>query len=516
MATKGIVAVPRISAPAIVRSSTGIGLVALAAGLLGQYLFVDAAFGINVPIATVALLAAGWLVRDEARPAPRLADAWLAPAAVILAAFVALRGDVTLVTLDILGAIVLSGAALASVGGLRVLERPFAALVALAGRLALSALTAGARPLAAIATAIPTMRGSSRGSQIAPVLRGLLIAAPLVILFVVLFSSADAVFARITEDLLDWNVDFGSVPGRLAVMAVVAWVAAGLLAFVATGEDRAPRPASSVAAPDRFRLGSAEAVTVLVVLDLLFIGFVVLQGAYLFGGRDTLAASGLTYAEYARRGFFELLAVAFLVGGLILAMEAFVRARSRAYVAAAIGLVVLTIAVLASAFLRLRLYQDAYGWTELRFYVLAAIIWLAIGAVMAIATVATDRTRWLVHGMFVLSVGFGLAFNVIGPVRLIAEQNVERAIHPELVAPGGETGLDVTYLASLGDDALSVVADHRCALPGSVAAEAFDTVEAWTYRLAHDQPGKTWQAWNLSRERGRDTVPFSLCLLSAR
>lgn len=494
----------------------GIGLVALAAGLLAQFLFVDAGFGINVLIATLALLLAGWVVRDRAKPSPRLLDAWLAPGALILAAFVALRGDGTLVTLDVLGAIALSGAALVSFGGLRVLERPFTAIADLAGRLALSGIVGGTQPFAALAGLTSTLRGHSRAGRFAPVLRGLLIAVPLVLVFVALFSSADAVFARITGDLLDWNLDLGSLPGRLALAAIVAWVAAGLLAFVARGEDRPPRTTTDAVASGRPHLGSAEAVTVLVVLDLLFIGFVVLQGAYLFGGRDTLEASGLTYSEYARRGFFELLAVAFLVAGLILALEGFVRTRTQTYVLAAIGLVLLTIVVLASAFLRLRLYQDAYGWTELRFYVLAAIAWLAIGALIAAVTLARNQTRWLIHGMLMLSFVFGLAFNVIGPVRFIAEQNIQRAIHPELVAPGGETGLDVYYLAMLGDDALSVMAENLCALPGPLSKQALEAVTMWKGWLGRDAAGKAWQAWNLSRERARDTRLSSVCLLSTR
>ena len=116
----------------------------------------------------------------------------------------------------------------------------------------------------------------------------------------------------------------------------------------------------------------------LIVLDVLFAAFVALQVAYLFGGLDTLAAIALTYAEYARRGFFELVAVVVLVGALVLGLEAVVAHRSRAYVVAILALVALTAVVLASSFLRLRLYQDAYGWTELRFYVLAAIGFLAI------------------------------------------------------------------------------------------------------------------------------------------
>ena len=505
---------PMDSAPAVVRASAGIGLVALASGLLAQFLFVDAAFGINVLIATLAVLLAGWVVRDGATPRPRLLDGWLAPGALILAAFVSLRGDGTLVALDVVGAIALSGAALVSFGGLRVLERPFAAIADLGARLALSGIVGGVGPFAALARMTSTLRGRSRPGRFVPVLRGLLIAVPLVLVFVALFSSADAVFARITGDLLVWNLDLGSLPSRLALAAIVAWVAAGLFAFVARGEDRPLGTTTDAVASDRPRLGSAEAVTVLVVLDLLFIGFVVLQGAYLFGGRDTLNASGITYADYARRGFFELLAVAFLVAGLILALEGFVRTRTRTYVLTAIGLVLLTIVVLASAFLRL--YQDAYGWTELRFYVLAAIAWLAIGAVIATVTLARNRTRWLIHGMLVLSFVFGLFFNVIGPVKFIAEQNIQRAIHPELVAAGGETGLDVYYLAILGDDALSVMAENLCALPGPVAKQALEAVTMWRRFLGRDPAGKAWQAWNLSRERARDTRLQPVCLLSSR
>jgi Domain of unknown function (DUF4173) len=503
---------PMISAPAMVRTSTGIALVALSAGLLAQLLFIDVGLGINVPIATLALLAGGWIVRDQSRPTPRPMDVWLAPGALTLAAFVALRGDGTLAALDLLGAVALSGAALASFGGLRVLERPFGAIANLAGRLAASGVVAGAGPFAVLARGLPTLRGSQRSRRVAPVLRGLLIAAPLVILFVALFASADAVFARITGDLLDWHLDLGSLPSRVVLTALVAWVSAGLFAFVA--REHPDGSAAATGRAGRPRLGSAEAATVLIVLDLLFIGFVALQGAYLFGGRDTLEASGLTYAEYARRGFFELLAVAFLVGGLVLALEGFIGARTRTYVLAAVGLVVLTIVVLASAFLRLRLYQDAYGWTELRFYVLAAIAWLAIGAVIAIVTLAQDRTRWLPHAMLVLSFAFGLAFNIIGPVRLITEQNIQRAIDPALVAPGGETGLDVHYLASLGDDALPVLADSICDL--QLFRWEIDNLEFRADRLAHDEAGMAWQAWNLSRERARDAQFSRPCLLSTR
>jgi hypothetical protein len=502
------------AAPARLRNAGAIAIAAIAMGLLAQLLFIDTLIGVNAPIALAAFLAGAWLMRPASRPRPRLRDAWLAIAALVFASFAALRGDRTLVDLDLLGALGLGGAAVASFAGLPVIDQSVERLVSLGGRVALFAVVAGGRVLRSLRDGRTRGSMSSSLRRATPVLRGLLIALPLVLLFVALFSAADAVFAKYARDLFDWDLDLGSVPARVGVALVVAWLAAGLLAFVTIGGEGEPTAPEAV--PRRRWLGPAEATTVLVVLDLLFAAFVALQGAYLFGGQDTLAASGLTYAEYARRGFFELLVAAFVVGALVLAAEATLARRTRLYLAGAIGLVLLTAVVLGSALLRLRLYQEAYGWTELRFYVLAAIIWLAIGCVIAVTALATGRSRWLLHAMTAVSIVFGIGFNVIGPIQFIAERNVERAIHPELVAPGGETGLDLDYLASLGDDAMLVVADQRCSFRGSVATEAAKALKSWTIRIAGEAQGRAWQSWNLSRERAREVKVAMVCLHSAR
>src|SRR3990170_4956424 len=83
-------------------------LVSLGLGFLAQLLFFDVGIGLNLPLAVAALLGAGWSVRDRSRAAPRLADWWLPAAALLLAAFVALRGDTTLAVLDVLGAMTLT------------------------------------------------------------------------------------------------------------------------------------------------------------------------------------------------------------------------------------------------------------------------------------------------------------------------------------------------------------------------------------------------------------------------
>src|SRR6266550_6981533 len=96
-----------------------------------------------------------------------------------------------------------------------------------------------------------------------------------------------------------------------------------------------------------------------------------------------------------------------------------------------------------SAGLRLGLYQGAYGWTELRFFVAASIAWLAACLCSAIALLLVDRMRWLPHALAMSAVGVTLAVSAIGPQAFVIHENVARVLDPSLVAPGGAAGLDI-------------------------------------------------------------------------
>lgn len=484
--------------PAIARP-VAVVLAACLLGLLGQLLFFELGLGINLPLFAALVLAAGWLLRRPGR-APAPADLWLAPAGITFAAFAAVRADGTIVALDALTAIALSGAAVASFAGLRISTRPLAPLVALAAR-TIGWLLGGATYATVDARRSSPRLGPLRhhGSRALPVLRGLGLALPLLLIFVVLFASADAVFASMVEGLLRFDLGVGELPGRLLLALALGWLAGGALSFAAA--DHA-QPADVPAAPTR-RLGLTETLTVLAALDALFALFVILQAAYLFGGVDTLATIGMSYSDYARRGFFELLAVAGLAGLVIATADRVVRRRTRWFVALAIGLALMTAVVLLSAAMRLRLYQEAYGWTELRFYVLASICWLGIGVALVVTMLATDRMRWLAHGLIAAGLVIGLVINVVGPVRFITEHNVARALDPGLVPPNGRTGVDEAYLTSLGDDAVPGLVRLLPALPDAEARYLAEEL-AWRLDALETDPAlRGWPAWNLGREAAR-------------
>ncbi|HEX5825814.1 MAG TPA: DUF4153 domain-containing protein, partial [Candidatus Limnocylindrales bacterium] len=161
--------------------------------------------------------------------------------------------------------------------------------------------------------------------------------------------------------------------------------------------------------------------------------------------------------------------------------------------------------VLASAFLRLRIYQDAYGWTELRFYVLATIVWLAIGIALTIVLLARDRMRWLLHGLAISAVAVLVAINLIGPARVIAEQNVARLLDPSLVPADGRTGLDVRYARLLGDDAVPALAAALPALQGEARNDLIRLLDNRKQAL-DDASTAGWPSWNLGRELARQAL----------
>jgi hypothetical protein len=466
----------------IIQRAGRVLLAAGAFGVIGQILFFSVGIGINFLIAIGLLLVGGWLVRRPRAPID-WRDLWLAPAALALAAFAAVRADPTIVALDVLAAIgLVSG--LASFSGRVVTPRPVVALISLALRLIAWVAGGAVLVMSSARHHLPPASGIARqAAPVVPVLRGLLITIPIAIVFVALFSAADAVFARLVGDVFGIDLDLGDAGWRLALAAALAWLAAGALGIAASE----PPVATAGTPPVAWRIGSTEVVTVLLVVNLIFLVFVGLQAAYLFGGLDTLEASGLSYAEYARRGFAELVVVAFLAGTLIIGADRLVSRRTIGMLIVAMGLTVMTGVVVASAALRLMLYQDAYGWTELRLYVLATIGWLAVGSAAVLVAIALDRVRWIGHVLVVAALAVGLVLNVIGPARFITEQNVARLLDPSLVPPNGQTGLDASYVVGLGDDSVPSLAFRLTAL--------------------RDDPGlNAWQAWNAGREAARTAL----------
>ncbi len=472
---------------------------ALLLGLVAQVLFFHEPLGLNAFLVTALFLAAAWTQRDGALPL-RARDGWLPASALAFAVFCAVRADVPLLAFDVLATIGCIAASVAAWSGVSVGALPVAAVIAEGWSLGERVILGAADALLA---AWPPLRIAPRRFGVASrYFGGVGLAAPFVVVFALLFSSADAVFARSLENVFDLGriaEALSETPGRLFIALAFAWPAAGALAAL----WRVPR---ADARPRTHALIAGETATVaLLTIAALFAMFVVLQLAYLFGGHDTLDAAAITFSAYARRGFFELIAAVALVGALLFALELSVRARGRTYVIAAVTLLALTAVVLASAWYRLDLYQQAYGWTELRFYATCAIAALAIALAIFAWSVVRARMAYALQPLALAVVLVALGTNAIGPASFVARANIARVIDPSNLPADAARGLDADHLVTVGGGAIVELVDAFPRLPLSQRLYA-DILLRIELSLRDEDRVPDWQGWNLERERARQAL----------
>lgn len=468
---------------------------ALGAGIFSDLLLVGKPLGISFPLATLlfsgVLLAA---VRTEKRELT-WGNVWLLFAALLLASMSAVRAAPFVRTLNIIGSL---GLMLLFVRG--VVGRPLSSLNM--GQYVLESLST---MLSGIVIPFPflitlAMRIKNAGIGSNPTLRrvavGLLITLPLLIVFTALFAAADLIFGNIVRSALEALYIENLFVHAIGAMALTWLFVSALVFAVSRNDDLAAVLPDNERTSHRFRfLGSIESSIVLFSVDALFSLFVVVQFAALFGGERFIEAQGLTYSEYARRGFFELVAVAVLVMTLVLSLDFLTKRESKQaqglFLAGCSVLVTLTVVVLASAFQRMALYEQAFGFTQLRVYTHIFMVWLAIMLSAFLMMLYQKRTYMFATGLVIGAFLYVMTLNVINPEALIVRQNVAR------FAVGEE--LDVRYTSELSSDAVPYLLPL---LEDEAAAEVVGPWLAWRLdRLDLRQDNYAWPAYHISINR---------------
>lgn len=474
-------------------AKTRLGLEILGAaallGIAGDQLLRGMPWGLNAFLGTAGLTAAGVALVRRHRVAASKDAPWLAAAVLLIGSNFIARDSTTLKSFDAIGLGIVFVVAFLSLQGVALRGRhPWHYL-----RAALSAAVSagvGVFPLIGVDVAWSELPRGRLGQVRAAALGGVL-AFPLLIVFGGLFASADAVFHDFVTGM--FALDFGALLSHTFLIAVCAAASAG---YFRGALLRGRTVEETQGAGPRFSLGIVPVATALGLIDLLFLVFVVIQLRYLFGGAELIAAAtGLTYAEYARKGFFELVTVSALVLPVLTGADWLVRnegqSQQRTFRHLAVVLVLLLAVVMASALQRMRLYVGAFGLSEIRLYSTAFMLYLGgVFAWFGWTTLRGQRRRFafgaLVQGFAVLG-----ALHLINPDAMIVRTNLAR---PAAVRP-----FDGWYAASLSADAVPAL---LAALPQldeqarcSVAAGLSDQLD----RLERDD----WRSWNFARARAR-------------
>jgi len=289
------------------------------------------------------------------------------------------------------------------------------------------------------------------------------------------------------------------------VVGFFAWCTGGYLRGILWGQELA---AVKGKRPLSVSLGATEGGVMLGILDALFLAFVAVEIRYFFGGSALVkATTGLTYAEYARSGFFSLFGVTVLVLPLLLVVHWLMAQRGaggeRVFRVLGGAQIVLLFVVMASAVERMRLYQAEYGLTEERLYATAFMVWLAVVLLWFTMTVLRGRRDRFAFGAMVTGFGLVIALQALNPDALIARTNLERA--------RAGRRLDVRYATLLSADAVpAVVAALPDLTPPQRCAVASEVLKRWPPSQSSD-----WRSWNWSEARAIKVVRANAMQLTA-
>ena len=329
-----------------------------------------------------------------------------------------------------------------------------------------------------------------------PLVRGVALALPVVGLFGLMLAPADPLLAaardRLGELLTKWDALLRVL--FFGTLFVLMGGACGLMVR---------RPVDPPVAPplmDRAGIGAVERIIVLGGVTILFAGFLALQFSYLFGDLPRTVGSGVTFAEYARRGFAELTIVASLCVVLIVVLDHGVSRKARGWRTRAVELALLgeLVLLLVSACRRRLLYEDAYGFTTARLYGQGYMVWLT--ATLCIVGVELRR-RFDGHRM-IRRAGVAAVLTLVGLIywnheAWIVERNVARF--------AATRQFDARYVVwSLSLDAVPAVVAALDALPPDAAQPV--RAELQKRYPSDTQEHLDWYEWNLRRNAAQQAL----------
>ncbi|MCS7463259.1 DUF4173 domain-containing protein [Paenibacillus doosanensis] len=360
---------------------------------------------------------------------------------------------------------------------------------------------------------------AERYRQLWKVLAGLVISLPILLLVGALLASADTMFDRTISGLprLLSGIPVGEAVIRTGwvvvaggAMFVYVWgllypkekppAEEGRTALALRHEEGGWEPGAAVSGPaEPVRMDPTITATLLLVLNAVYMLFAVLQFSYFFGGGAAALPEGVTYAEYARRGFAELVIVTLINFALLMltlhGVERTSRMMNRSLRVLAAMLIGCTGVMLCSAYFRLSLYEMAYGYSITRILVHAFMLFLVVLFALALYKVWNERFR-LFRPYAIVSIAAYVLINYIQVDAVVASSNLERY---------EKTGsIDAAYLGTLSYEAVPYLVELERRDPNMrEAAEALDRVEE---RLTRESsPSWTefnWSKWKASRALG--------------
>jgi hypothetical protein len=341
------------------------------------------------------------------------------------------------------------------------------------------------------------------GFPIMGLVRGLIIALPILLFFGSLLASADVVFNQKLDNFFDTE-KISEYIQRFILIIIFGFLLAGAFLHIATrsNDEKITEDDKPIIKPF---LGFAESTVILGSVSLLFLMFVIVQFQYFFGGQTNIGVEGYTYSQYARRGFNELVTVAFFSLVMILGLSTVTRreheTQKKVYSGLSVGMVAMVMIILVSAYQRISLAIDWHGFSRLRLYPRIFLVWLGILLVAVVILEIYRRERYFAFAALLASLGFAVSLTLVNVDAAIVMHNVPRTLHGK--------NLNVAHLASLSVDAVPALANEFYSDKYSKQVHEGIGAALTCYLHFDSLPGayqEDWRSFNLSRWRAHNAL----------
>ena len=276
---------------------------------------------------------------------------------------------------------------------------------------------------------------------------GLIISVPFTGIILILLSEADKVFKTFMNKYLSFNIDFGNITGVIFTFAVSFFASYCILRFFS-------KKTIKEEVTSHRNLEPLVAITMLSIISVIYLFFSVIQIVYLFWGGLTLP-DNYTYAQYAREGFFQLLAVSIINFLMVL----FINNHFRENLILKILMTIISLCtyiMIASSFMRMILYIDAYLLTTLRILVLWSLVLLALLFAAVIISIFKNDFPQFRYSILVFCILY-LILSFARPDYIIADYNLS---HMNNEQNQKKISKDYDYLTGLSTDAAPVIYEY--------------------------------------------------------
>jgi hypothetical protein len=336
-----------------------------------------------------------------------------------------------------------------------------------------------------------------------PVVRGIIIALPIIAIFASLLASADVIFGQRLDDFIKLFKleDLPEYIFRMIYILVLGYALAGVMLHASTESKDEKIGVEDKPTIPQF-LGFIESAIVLGSVVALFAAFVVIQFQYFFGGTTNIHIDGYTYAEYARKGFGELVAVAFFSLLMLLTLSAVTKRETetqrKVYSGLGVTLVALLLVMLLSAYQRLGLYEAVYGFSRLRTYTHVFLIWIGLLLIATIVLEILRKERMFAFAMLIASFGFAISLPILNVDVFIVNQNIQRELKSWTK---DVVDLDAQYFIDLSDDAVPTLVNtyQTPSTPDSVREKVGAALACIRYERELNESDPSWQSFHIAR-----------------